>query len=69
MDKPTAMITDLIKARHIKLKGLAEEVNIPYDSLYRSLGNSKKRKRTLRGDELIKLCDVLKIDPFSLLDE
>lgn len=64
VDKSTLYLADFIKSRGISLQKLAETICVPYYSLYNSLG--KNPTRSLRADELIKVCSFLGFDLIDL---
>lgn len=61
-------LTSLIKERGIKLTAIAEKTQIPYQTLYDSLFNKKKR-RELRSSELIAVCAFLNVSPMEFADK
>ena len=65
MDKSTKAISKYLADNGMTIKHLSEKTNIPYPVLFRSLSKTNGT-RDLRGDELITICKVLKIDPLSI---
>lgn len=61
-------LADIIKERSINLSELARKTEIPYQLLYDSLFN-KKKKRELRSRELLSVCTFLRINPMDFADE
>ena len=53
-----------IKGKGINLSVMSRETKIPYMSLYDSFFNNKK-KRPIRGRELIDVCAFLGINPMD----
>ena len=57
-----------IKNKGINLSVMARETRIPYMSLYDSFLNTKK-KRPIRGQELVDVCMFLGINPIDFADK
>lgn len=56
----TGKMADFIQEKGISLTSLAENTQITYNALYASLGS---RRRPLKADELLIICDFLELDP------
>jgi len=56
-------LREYIKERGVAISVIAKRTGIPDKALYNSLGKSRK----LRGDELLLICNFLKVEPLSLL--
>lgn len=61
-------LSEIIKSRGINLSAMARLTGISYMSLYDSLMNDRK-KRQLRGEELIKVCAFLGVDPREFAEQ
>lgn len=59
MDIVTKNLSDYVRSKGINLSKMSRETGIPYVALYRSLTGS----RAIRGDELLKICGYLEVDP------
>lgn len=59
----TKKIAKYIDDNGIKLSVLANRTSIPAQALYDSLGKNGTRK--LKADELLRICDVLKLNPMD----
>ena len=60
-DISTKSMSKYIKSKGIRIKTIAECLEIPYDSLY----NSMKYKRPLRADEFMAMCVFFEKNPFD----
>lgn len=61
-------VSKYVKDKGIALSVMARKTGIPYMSLYDSLMNGRK-KRQLRGAELIRVCKFLCVDPRDFADQ
>lgn len=61
-------ISNYVKSKGIRLSVMSRETGIPYMTLYDSLMNDKKR-RPIRGKELICVCTFLGVDPRDFAKE
>ena len=61
-------LADIIKKKSINISELARKTEIPYQLLYDSLFN-KKKKRELRSSELLSVCTFLGINPMDFADK
>ena len=61
-------ISKYIKSKGIALSVMSRKTGISYMSLYDSLMNDRK-KRQLRGEELIKVCAFLGVDPRDFAEQ
>lgn len=61
-------ISNYVKNKGIALSVMARQTGIPYMSLYDSLMNDRK-SRQLRGQELIKVCVFLDINPMDFAEQ
>lgn len=68
MSPITKEIAKIVCEKGINLSNLSRKTNIPYSTLYSSLGD-EKRNRDLRDIELIKVCKFLEIDPMDLANK
>lgn len=66
MDKATKALAKVVDDRGITVRHLSKETGIPEYTLYKSLSLQHNNTRSLRGDELIKLCKVLNLNPMTL---
>lgn len=64
----TENISRYIRNKGYNLSKISRETNIPYQALQSSL-YSTERNRSLRDDELVKLCIFLNVDPRRFADE
>ena len=60
-------LAGIIKERGINLSEMARKTEIPYQLLYDSLFN-KRKKRELRSQELIAVCVFLGVNPMDFAD-
>lgn len=58
----TDNISQYVKRKGFNLSKISRETGISYRSLYSSLYDDERR-RSLRDDELVKLCIFLNVDP------
>ena len=63
MNNITETIGKYVEEKGISISILAEGTNISYNKLYNSLSSKPKKRRKLRGDELIEICEFLEKDP------
>lgn len=56
----TEIVRRYLKIRKVNLSKLSRETGIPYRTLYESVGD-KSRKRELRVDEFLSICEVLEL--------
>ena len=63
----TKYISKIIKTRGIKISAIAEATGISRQTLYRCF--SDKSNRELYGDELIKICMFLKVNPLDFAQD
>ena len=68
MDKSTQYLSNYVSQKGISLKNMANELGISYDSIYNSLGK-RVSNRPLRGDELLKICNFIGLNPKVIIDE
>lgn len=68
MDKATKSLSNYISNNGITIKFLSDNTDIPYPVLYASLSKTNGN-RSLRASEMLKLCKLLKVDPFSFGEE
>ena len=61
-------LADIIKKKSINISELARKTEIPYQLLYDSLFN-KKKKRELRSSELLSVCKFLGVNPMDFADK
>ena len=65
----TKAIANYINDKGISLKRVSEATGIPYNPICSSLGADGTRKpRKLRGDELLKVCNFLEVNPMRFMD-
>lgn len=64
----TENISRYIKSKGFNLSKVSRETGISYQSLYSSLYDGE-RNRSLRDDELVKLCIFLNVDPRDFADK
>ncbi len=64
----TKNISRYIKNKGFNLSKISRETDIPYSALQASL-YSNERNRSLRDDELVKLCIFLNVDPRQFADK
>ncbi len=60
----TKKLAAYINSIGVNLAELARKTNIPYQSLYRSLGAADPQ-RELRANELVSICMVLGVNPMD----
>lgn len=61
-------IARFIKEKGVQLSVMSRATGIPYTALYDTFLNERK-KRQIRGKELILVCDFLGIDPKDFAEE
>ncbi len=61
-------LSEIIKSRGISLSKMARLTNIPYAALYDSL-MSKSRHREIKGQELVRVCGFLGVDPMDFAEQ
>lgn len=59
----TENLAHYIQDKGVKISTLAERTNLPYQTLYKSLGRKSYQPRPLRADELMRICDFLNLNP------
>lgn len=64
----TDKMTDFLKKNGINLSELSRIAGIPYKLLYASV-RDKNRKRELRTDEFLSICEALEVDPGIFVKE
>lgn len=64
----TDKMMDFLKKNGINLSELSRIAGIPYKLLYASV-RDKNRKRELRVDEFLSICEVLEVDPGTFAKE
>lgn len=67
MINPTKELYKRIKAKYIPISVICKETGLSPKAIYSSL--TENAKRQLRADELLAVCDFLKIDPMELLEK
>lgn len=66
MDELTKALGETLRDTGINLKRLAAKTGISYCALYNGLGFGGKG-RDLRAEEFMKICRVLKLDPWEFI--
>lgn len=66
MLNPTKELYKRIKAKYIPISVICKETGLSPKVIYPSL--TENTKRQLRADELLVVCEFLKIDPMELLE-
>lgn len=64
----TNRVMDFLKKNGINLSGLSRASGVSYKLLYASV-RDKNRKRELRVDEFLSICEVLEVDPGTFAKE
>lgn len=64
----TEKVAKYVADKGISIKKISERTGIPYNSLYNSLMNTR-RKRELRADEFMAVCIFIGIDPMFFADK
>ena len=64
----TEKVAKYVADKGISIKKISERTGIPYNSLYNSLMNTR-RKRELRADEFMAVCIFIGIDPMLFADK
>ncbi len=67
MSAVTEKVSAYIRDKKINLSKMARDTGLNYALLYGSLGE-QGRKRSLRDDEFLVVCDYLKVDPRDFAD-
>lgn len=62
MSVVTDRVSDYVRKRGINISKMARDTGIQYMTLYDSLAN-QERKRKLRDDEFLAICNFLGVDP------
>ena len=68
MDTVTKNLSRYVKEKGINIAKMSRDTGIPYVSLYDSLIN-EKRDRSIRGQELMDVCEFLGADPRDFADK
>lgn len=68
MSKVTSNVSNYVRNKGINLSKVARDTGISYMALYDSLLNDE-RKRDLRDEEFLKVCDFLGVDPRDFADK
>ncbi|MCC8164388.1 MAG: helix-turn-helix transcriptional regulator [Lachnospiraceae bacterium] len=68
MDAVTSNIAKYVKSRGINVSKMARDTGIAYMALYDSLLNND-RDRDIRGQELLKICVFLGVNPMDFADK
>jgi|GEM_PF-2469587 hypothetical protein len=64
----TDKMMDFLKKNGINLSELSRTSGVPYKLLYASV-RDKNRKRELRTDEFLSICEALEVDPGIFVKE
>lgn len=64
----TKNVSRYIKENGFNLSKISRATGVPYSALYNSLFDSE-RKRSLRDDEFVAICDFLKINPMDFAEK
>ena len=64
----TNKMMDFLKKNGINLSELSRASGVSYKLLYASV-RDKNRKRELRADEFLSICEVLEVDPGTFIKE
>lgn len=68
MDILTENLSRYVKDKGINVSKLARDTGLPYMALYDSL-LSERRDREIRGNELLKVCKFLGVNPTDFADD